>query len=56
MSFAERRRHLSAARTGELAQMMAGAIFGREEDGGNAELLILGLAKYYAGEQKEEAV
>lgn len=56
LSFAERRRHLSAARTGELAQMMAGAIFGREEDGSNAELLILGLAKYYAGEQKEEAV
>jgi len=55
LSFVERRRHLSAARTGELAQMMVGAIFGRQEDERSAEQLILGLAKYYAGEQRKEA-
>ena len=55
LSFVERRRHLSAARTGELAQMMVGAIFGRQEDERSAERLILGLAKYYAGEQRKEA-
>ena len=55
LSFVERRRHLSAARTGELAQMMVGAIFGQQEDERSAERLILGLAKYYAGEQRKEA-
>ena len=55
LSFVERRRHLSAARTGELAQMMVGAIFGQQEDERGAERLILGLAKYYAGEQRKEA-
>ena len=55
LSFVERRRHLSAARTGELAQMMVGAIFGQQEDERSAERLILGLAKYYAGEQRREA-
>ncbi|MBH5329511.1 RDD family protein [Eikenella sp. S3360] len=55
LSFVERRRHLSAARTAELAQMMAGAIFGRDEDERSAERLILGLAKYYAGEQRRAA-
>ncbi len=55
LSFVERRRHLSAARTGELAQMMAGAIFGRQENERSAEQLILGLAKYYAGEQRRAA-
>ena len=55
LSFVERRRHLSAARTGELAQMMVGAIFGQQESERSAERLILGLAKYYAGEQRKEA-
>ena len=55
LSFVERRRYLSAARTGELAQMMVGAIFGQQEDERSAERLILGLAKYYAGEQRKEA-
>ena len=55
LSFVERRRHLSAARTGEVAQMMVGAIFGQQEDERSAEQLILGLAKYYAGEQRKEA-
>lgn len=55
LSFVERRRHLSAARTAELAQMMAGAIFGRQENERAAEQLILGLGKYYAGEQRGAA-
>jgi len=40
LSFVERRRHLSVARTGELAQMMVGAIFGQQEDERSAERLM----------------
>lgn len=54
LSFVERRRFLTRARTEELAQMMALSIFGREE--ANAERLLLGLAKYYAGEERKDAV
>lgn len=53
LSFAERRRYLTRARTEELAQMMVLSIFGREE--ADAERLLLGLAKYYAGEERREA-
>ncbi len=53
LSFVERRRHLTPARTEELAHMMVSSIFGRDE--ADPERLLLGLAKYYVGEQRKEA-
>lgn len=54
LSFVERRRSLTPARTEELARMMVAAIFGRDE--ADPERLMLGLAKYYAGDlRKDEA-
>lgn len=53
LSFVERRRFLTRARTEELAQMMVRSIFGQEE--ADAERLLLGLAKYYAGEERKDA-
>lgn len=48
LDFAERRGRLSAARAEELAQMLAESVFGGKQ--ADAQALILGLAKYYAGD------
>lgn len=53
LSFAERRHLLTRARAEELADMLAEAIFGTPQ--ADAEHLIIGLAKYYAGEERKAA-
>ena len=53
LSFAERRAALAPVRAQELAEMMAVSIFGGQI-GGDPQQLILGLAKYYAGEERKQ--
>lgn len=53
LSFVERRHLLTRARAEELANMLAEAVFGTPQP--DAERLIVGLAKYYAGEERKTA-
>lgn len=53
LSFVERRHLLTRARAEELAAMLAEAVFGAPQ--ADAERLIVGLAKHYAGEERREA-